>query len=354
MNETHKSTKNNQGAFNMKKTLFVAVVALAILAVASSAFANGYQNWVTDGLEAYNTGVGALGTPHKDYQLNTVKCAVCHAAHKADPDGELLLQSTIADACTYCHIDTAIGGKQIYDADPAAYSTTPLNYVDENNYAHNAEFGYSCSSCHSVHGASTFNFSNTSGSSTWQATVNSKILRMYPDLDEHEAWGGAGDIAAPAGYGRDDAATRDMAITGFCTQCHYSMFATDSQTERDFGHSTPDLGYTHPMVRNTSLATFSPALKTGSTVAFNGQVAWKNSEACRSCHDAGTDGTTNNVGQITSSFPHYTPGAEAFLMGAANVDGAKTAALDSDYDGVCLKCHVNGPSAATGGVGLTF
>jgi predicted CXXCH cytochrome family protein len=342
MNETLKTNKMTQGAFNMKKMLFVAVVAIAVLAVATSAFASFYVSWNA----AYNTGLGALGTPHKDYRVNTVKCAVCHSVHDADVTGELLLKSTIADACTYCHIETSIGGKQIYNADAAAYEGP------DTNYAHNALYGYSCSSCHSVHGAGTWNFSNTSGGVGWIGDVNSKILRMYEDGDEHEAWGGAGDAGAPAGYGRDDAYTRDMAVTAFCTQCHSPYFAQDSQTQGDFSHSaTPNYGYSHPMVRDTSLATFSPALKAGSTVAYNGQVAWKNSEACRSCHDAGiVDGS----GVILSSFPHYTPGAERFLMAATSADGPMVSATDGTWDGVCLKCHVAGSSLASLGVGINF
>jgi predicted CXXCH cytochrome family protein len=328
-----------QGAFNMKKMLFVAVVALAIMVFASSAFA--YVAW--DSTLAGNA--TALKTPHKDYRLNTVKCGVCHAAHNADTSGEVLLRSTIANACTYCHIQTATGGKQIYNADSAAYTVA-------NDYAHNALYGYSCSSCHSVHGASTWNFSNTTGGVGWVGDVNAKILRMYT-TGSHVAWGGAGDAAAPVGYGRDDATTRDMAVTAFCTQCHYSMFAQNSQTERNFSHSaTPEPGYTHPLVRDSSLSVFSPALKAGSTVAFNGQVAFKNSEACRSCHDAGV--VDAPVGVVVSSFPHYTPGAAAFLMAATNVDATKVSAGLSTWDGVCLKCHVNGPSAPTQGVGMNF
>lgn len=343
MNETHNSTKNNQGASNMKKTLFVVVVALAVMAIASSAYAYGYENW-NAGLQGT-----ALSTPHKDYRLNTVKCAVCHAAHQADPNGELLLRSTIANACTYCHIDSAVGGKRIYNADPD-------NYTIESNYAHNSTaWGFSCSSCHSVHGASTYNFSNTDGLGTWQASVNSKILRMYPAGDADAAWDGLGDAAAPAGYGRDDAATRDMAVTGFCTQCHSTMFATDSQTAKNFAHApVPGNGMTHPMVRDDSLTTFSPALQAGSTVAFNGQVAFANSEACRSCHDAGL--VDQAAGTIADSFPHYTPGAEFFLMGASNVSGSdKADVADSDLDGVCLKCHRDqAPSGVTRGVGLNY
>ena len=76
-----------------------------------------------------------------------------------------------------------------------------------------------------------------------------------------------------------------------------------------------------------------------------GQVAWKDSTYCRSCHDAGS----------TNEFPHYTPGAARFLLSAPDFTSYSSApasiGANPSMDGACLKCHKNN---ATTGVGQTY
>ncbi len=67
----------------------------------------------------------SLGTPHSDFQLTTVKCAVCHAVHKGEPGGQLLLRTTVADACTYCHSHTCTG---------ILPASTTYNHANANTY----------------------------------------------------------------------------------------------------------------------------------------------------------------------------------------------------------------------------
>lgn len=110
------------------------------------------------------------------------------------------------------------------------------------------------------------------------------------------------------------------------------------------------------------------------------QVAWKGSDTCRSCHDAGVEGAG---GVIIQSFPHFTPGYFKFLISADNLNAPMKninatlkafpramnqtdlntvwSVLDDPKvqedaectsDGACLKCHINADKSA--GIGLTF
>lgn len=326
MNGALSVRNSHKGVVSMKKMLFiVSLCAVLVLGFATTAYAYGWEDWDA------TANAGSLLTPHRDYQLTTEKCAVCHAAHNTSPstESELLLRSSIANACTYCHIDSNVGVKQVYNAQSSAYNDGGA--FDTNNYAHNAVYGYSCSSCHSVHAASTYdtNYDN----------VDTKILRMYPAGSEHEQ-----QSTVPAAWGTTG--TRDQAVSAFCTQCH-GYYATDGQTAVEFHGGTT--GYTHPMIAADDA--FTPALSAGSTVAYTGKVAWTGSDSCRQCHDAGTDGVDDSTGVILSSFPHYTPGAEQFLQGALYAGAAQSDSADGDYDGVCLKCH---KGSATSGVGFDF
>jgi predicted CXXCH cytochrome family protein len=101
-------------------------------------------------------------TPHNGYGTTTTKCSVCHAVHKAPAAGEVLLRTTVGEACVYCHIDTNLGVIQIYNGDSSLY------YID-NKKNHSLGGGVACTDCHAVHGANTYG--------TYLAT---KILKRLP------------------------------------------------------------------------------------------------------------------------------------------------------------------------------
>jgi hypothetical protein len=131
----------------------------------------------------------------------------------------------------------------------------------------------------------------------------------------------------------------------------------------------------HPM-KDASALPFAAA---GKGAAVPAQVAFTNSDTCRTCHDAGLK---NSTGVIVQSWPHFTPGYFHFTKSAAHQGAAMTYAppipnvlspLDTagiaavqawlndpvNYeealtvaDGQCLKCHVN--AADNAGVGKTF
>ncbi|MDR1413190.1 MAG: hypothetical protein LBJ07_04605 [Actinomycetes bacterium] len=162
-----------KGDNSMKKTLFVLVLAmtlvLAFSAVAMAKYAGafslgqgssgnrnlqGYLKW--DGANAIykrdTTDTNDQATPHGGYSTTSVKCVVCHSAHRATADKES--NGTIADNhlttggnCLNCHTDWGGGGsaKKIeYAEDPA----------DRNPHAGSGHGKNACTYCHGggIHG----------------------------------------------------------------------------------------------------------------------------------------------------------------------------------------------------------
>lgn len=353
----------------MKKTLFVMVVATALVfafsAVAMAKVTNGYAAWD----EAYNNGV--LGTantsPHSAYTVATDKCAVCHAVHNAPVSGtqwtgtdpwtagtdetQMLLRSSVANACTFCHITTNVGGKQIYNGTAALYDQKSVASFTE-NVAHNTNSA-SCVGCHAVHGANTF-----------KGAATPKILKLpmsggvyTPAKFQDEVFGATG-LYADAATAIADGASKDNQVTVFCTQCHQNFSAASETTlnaDGDYvygdatyidGDPTANKQYkSHPM--KAADAAFSAA---GAT--FTGTVAWKGSQTCRTCHDAGVVDAA--PGLVPSSYPHYTPGAYNFVNVAANAGAAAVAGnINMATDGMCLKCHDQDATIGSG-VGENF
>jgi len=221
----------------MKRTLFVVALAVVlIVAFASTALADHspsfFIKWnAAGGFEGANA---AVPSPHAGYAEGTQKCGVCHATHRAPvagtgwvnkladpvngtpanpdstqptgaalypadaggtnramrqtyivPDGtntQMLLQSSVAGACDYCHITTAIGGEQIY-AGAVKYrlEATGANGGSdwEGGFAHNN----ACTACHAVHGA--FSVAGATGSPTadgnlvFKGAAAPKVLKAY-------------------------------------------------------------------------------------------------------------------------------------------------------------------------------
>jgi hypothetical protein len=293
----------------MKKTVFVTMLVVALVFVfAASAFAGTFSNYVTFTSAGNNT--GSLATPHKDYRLTTEKCAVCHAVHKANSAGQILLNTTVSNACNYCHINTSSSYTQVYNSDPTWYTTS-------SDKAHNN----SCSGCHAVHGANTIN--------TPFANINSSILRATPGSSNYSPQSGTGWTFASA-------ATEDEAVSLFCTACHpYFVGQYEDTHAGSFGVGT----YKGHVMTDTFTSYANP----NAAQAIGDQVAYASSEYCRSCHDAGD-------GSLANSFPHYTTGVR-FMMAATDAADTAVPAVFGSQDGACLKCHDNG---AGSGVSTTF
>lgn len=343
----------------MKKTLLLTALTVALVLIfASTAMANTFISWDP------STPNGNLG-PHTGYITTSEKCAVCHSVHNAPVSGDttngadpnsavtqLLLASSVANACNYCHIQTSTGGVQIYGGDVTNYTS--------NDWGHST----ACTNCHAVHGANTF-----------QGFNKAKILRVRSDRPIQAEIVGTGNAAVFPIYANSAAAINDGASTGgkyyqqmaFCSQCHHNYSDSADATIANRPGRTPANFKTHAMVSPS--ASFD-ATHAGPAIDANGgssgartaggasnigaPVAYVGSNTCRSCHDAGNVNEAAAGGVSFNSFPHYTVGYPAFLkQGAAkgSIDASSQAAL-AEQDGSCLKCHVD--TGGVAGVNVTF
>lgn len=303
----------------MKKTAFVLfLAAIMVFAFAASALADttsgeiavdGRYDW--DATSPNNN----PATPHKGYAYNTTKCLVCHAVHKAADDGEVLLGTTVGNACNYCHVSiNTITDKLVYGGD----GVIGLDVDESGPNGHQI----TCTLCHAVHGANTVN----------QTALSSAILKA--------------DIGTPQsgpGDGSDwdlDNGSEPGALSAYCTQCHpyytgeYAAADTDGDVTDPY-HALDSPFNSHIMTSDfvsydpvDSLGADTGATQTGIAVAY------ASSAYCTSCHDAGRNVTFTS----TDSFPHETLGAR-FMKSAEYAGAAAVNATVANEDGVCLKCH---------------
>jgi predicted CXXCH cytochrome family protein len=294
-----------------KSWLVVLVVAIVALAFAVPAYATGG----TSGHIAWSTLGGANGTsPHGGYSTTTQKCLVCHAVHNAPGGSEVLLRSSVADACLYCHVDNAIA-TQVYNSNNTNYNTADYNNAHNTWSVGAVTLGVTCTQCHQVHAAASMMTSNT--------YLTQKILKVA----DNTSAGFDPDAGPPLASD-----TSNTAISKWCTSCHYVALGTAYPY-----YNTAYNGQTHIMT--TATANYVAA---GGAGTVSARVAWINSNECSSCH---------NSGYTTNAWPHYTAGVR-FLVSGANASATPAAATNSQADGVCLRCHRNG--TGTSGVGLGY
>lgn len=251
------------------------------------------------------------GSPHGGFTTTTKYCAVCHAVHHAQGlGGEVLLRSTVSNACSYCHIDNASYGYIVI------YNGVDANYTADTAYNHSSAGGARCVDCHQVHAAAV--------KMTGQAYLNQKILKVA--AAGYVGTFQSAPLAGDANY---------VAEAKWCSGCHPY-------------YNTGYNGTTHRM--NTAALNYgNPAASAGTT-----QVAFTASDTCRQCHASGNVAQTPvPPATITSAnnFPHLTTGIR-FLTTAVTANGAGSVdATTSNQDGVCLRCHRDG---GVNGVGLSY
>lgn len=295
-----------------RKSMLVAALAVAaVLACASVALAAHsspppYPTWGTISLLPGNSG---QPSPHGAYTTTTVKCVVCHAVHNAAVGGDILLQTTASDACNYCHVNTLSSYTQVYNSNPAYYSTGGDLANAHNSYG-SPEQGVTCARCHQVHAAT--------NAMTYSTYLSSKLLKGPKTA------AGADPVAGPVLASDTNTWT---AMTKWCAGCHYGEAGTYNY------YSTAYNDATHIMT--TATANYAnPAASISAT-----RVAFGNSNYCSSCHGGGFG---------TSNWPHYVAGAQRFLLQADGATGTVTGAALARQDGVCLRCHKNGAADGTG------
>lgn len=298
------------------------IAAIVALTVVAPAFAEtGFSGYLTWDSVSGEPGQGT--SPHGGYSTTTKKCAVCHAVHGASFAGEMLLPDTVANACSYCHVNTSSSYTQVYGGDPNNYSGTDLDNAHNSfDNAFGAEGGVRCTTCHSVHAAA--NAMTDNPYLTQRLLVGDKTYTEDP-LPNY-------DPIAQAPLSTDESNT---ALSKWCAGCHFTKGGTYTYWGTQNGQSH---------VMTTATASFNNPATTETT-----KVAWQDSNQCASCHSSGYG---------TAAWPHFAgsiadpASGVRWLETAANASDTPSPATDSRVDGVCLRCHVNG--TGTQGVGIGF
>jgi len=354
--------RTTKGETTMKKTFFVAVMAMAlIVAFATPAFAKyaGYSStkqyvpWAeAQSLASANADAALMARgPHAGYATTTVKCAVCHSVHRAG--GKLLNEGS---ACAYCHTSVANQGGAVAS-----------NLISWNGVTNAGPHSGRCTNddCHGgPHGV---------GSSIYDGPA-SKLISAKADANM------LADLTANglpvSTLDTWNAQTRAIATGGLCSRsgCHtnsmFGVVTAGAAADRSVGTTKTVTGHRVIAAATTNWnanGTDFPTTKTNLTIAF------KPVDYCNSCHDlvddnnggkeafphgindvvsatqgkaAGTRpavwltaGSGNDVPQVVGSYNQYTGGSTI-----------TSAAGSSIIDGTCLKCHVSGAA----GVGLTY
>ncbi len=417
----------------MKRAMFiVAMAAVLVLALGGTALAKGvnpgnrsssylakgesYIEWADAQTKMAAVGVSAEATAsvHGNYSTTTVKCQVCHSAHKASATGDTLLQSTAAQACVPCHLGAT------------ATSSLKVSAGNRHGGATQCTNGY----CHSIapHGA---------GDISEYATLKTAMLTDHADelLNAAIAAGSGAPVAGNIyAAGADKATATPLATvavknpgvtaallndtstpasialgravgTGYvCSNggCHMNGQFNALTEDATFGVWGGDViveagGYAVTLpngdpytvaegtyaitatvnvagtdynvwdllhMRKTAIKGHTLAAVADLTVR---DVAYANVGACSACHDS----IDYRISPTTKQFPHgndviSTLGVDtganssAWFMLKDSVGGAAIATngrstTDATYtsgmDGACLKCH---RADATTGVGLTY
>jgi predicted CXXCH cytochrome family protein len=360
------------------RTLLVCALFLGFaLGVAPAAYASTestYAAWVDTGYDHSQP----HDTPHRDYATTTTKCAVCHAVHKAPADGELLLRSTVGEACVYCHVDSSLGVIVIYGGNVANYSGT------DTDHGHQAP-AVECSDCHSVHGANTFG-----------GPAETKILKVWniqQSLTEYLMSGSLDTTAIINGEPPLDAITNDpehengwpgqwetefVQDTAFCSQCHpYYTAAAETtitaQVVQSNGAFLEKTFKSHPLKRpggENGYPYYEGFDASGTALPHSQSVASMGPRGCvADCHtspggphgdDRGHDQVPDAGRDIDNSYPHYNVYTSRFLSGGIGAPGGNNEPVaDSTSDAACLKCHVWEADPSPGGrdagaVGVTY
>jgi predicted CXXCH cytochrome family protein len=353
-------------------SIFALTLGLTV-SVASPAFASTestYTAWVDPGFEHS----APHDTPHSGYSTTTTKCAVCHAVHKAPADGELLLRSTVADACVYCHIETSLGVIVIYGGNADNYSGV------DTDHGHQAP-AVQCSDCHSVHGANTFggpaatkilkvwniqqSFVDEIALGNEQAIIDGEGPVPIVDTANDQGWTGWWE-------------TEYVQDTAFCSQCHpYYTAAAETtitaQVVQSNGAFLEKTFKSHPLKRpggENGYPYYEGFDASGTVLPHSQSVAAMGPRGCvADCHTSpggpyGQYGAYDQLSggrrDINNSYPHYNSYSSRFLSGGPGMSGENNQPVeDSKSDAACLKCHVWEADPATGGrdaggVGLTY
>lgn len=306
----------------MRRFVFLALVFVFVMAVASVAVANP-DTWNADNSAAggqdgstYNVVDPATQTPHGSYATTGDECEICHSPHNAG-DGvtsyKLLRATDVGSACDYCH---AAGGAAqdpylVYLDDVGVdLDKTDLNgheiggfgaagVPDDTNGAPTTLLGgvLGCFDCHSVHGADTL------GAVAFGTSANGLTVGAGNDLPSYAI------LKADPGNTLPGSAAN---INEYCDSCHTNNYVTTVN------------GVSHYM---------GTADAAGSTGGAGDVLSAYASTNCESCHRDNTDADE-------FIWPHNSS-SEALMDWTTDglaYDGTNAVTRGS-MDGACMSCH---------------
>ena len=333
----------------LKRILTAAVLAVVTLLILSSlTFAGGWHkigpNEQPGGTNVDNPDAGLWKdnvTPHRNLQTSTNNCKTCHSVHEAEvgengTSFKLLRDKTRVTECNSCHDATSSlsdlrpyklgepsGGKKVRGEHSLGSSVTPD--ADEDLISTSIKNdGLSCSSCHSVHGASIMQGSLVDDE--WE----DKILKKDPA-------GNGGDAGASTAYtggninggftvnstnsnsGNGYAGSK----TAFCADCHNQNSNWDENLDgepgNEYGRPNSTSHVQGPaaeglMTVNGQKVRVANYRKSGDQeheeVTNAGRSGWRLKQStamgCLSCHQANNDGEN-------SAFPHQSAGSKLLI-----------------------------------------
>jgi hypothetical protein len=242
----------------------------------------------------------SAGDPHASLTSSPFGCAACHLSDGAiyavigAPDSSV---GPVSDAaCVHCHVLPDGAGAKVYGGSEGHYRIA-------DGFGHNDPSKVSCLDCHSIHGPH-----------VESPTLSGKLLRQLEYQNEALA---AVDLAT---------APHDEALSVWCTGCHAQW-------------PDPPIGV---IAVDMSMSTLSLPSSGHPFGPKDSRRAWIDCTTCLSCHAA------------PGGFPHYTPGADAGLVGAASSAEQRVGVAERYSDGVCLACHRSSSADGLKGVGVTY
>ncbi|MCL4368753.1 MAG: hypothetical protein M1337_06265 [Actinobacteria bacterium] len=344
----------------MRKTILIVIVlsAVMVLGMSATAFADRAGTYWPQ--TQWSAKLGG-GSPHGNYANTTEKCKVCHAVHGAGITNgttvitERLLRSTVADACSFCHLSNAYATNPYGVSGSTAYASTSGATSGSGHFSTHQGTSYAgCASCHSVHGANTI------------GAVAADILKNDPakgvvDTTATGTNGGWGSfkqvVTTQADFCQDchdgtrytnggvvtaiNNATDFAAQFPVCSDCHNSAATGINDTATQFGVSFNQghNGRSHPM----TITTIESGIGTvaNKATAFASETETNNS--CTTCHNVTR--TPGTLGAPLATFPHYSTDQEL-------IQGYNT--TTNKIDGVCLSCHKDTAGTPAWGVGVSY
>jgi hypothetical protein len=310
--------------------------------------------------------VDATDSPHSGYTTTTGKCKVCHAVHGAgstDATGstlnetEVLLRTSKADLCTFCHLTGAFAtghsfrgsgmlliaapastpGTDPYQGDPTLTPDPIANYAGteggSGHFSGHQGTPYSgCTSCHSIHagdmlgtGVNMLKNDPAKGVVSLTAVDGGYGSRKAPVttltdfcLDCHDGtqWIGTDGKSNPIVSSAQFSAQFPACAGG----CHNSVSPTITANDSQFGvaFNQGHNGRSHPMTE--SLTGTDGSTPVADHVTLIPAVEGPLGTSCATCHSLGSGG----------DFPHYLSRDQALIQGFTYL---------TQIDGVCLGCH---------------